>query len=68
MTIFIIIAAAIVVVLLCREAILHKGDFFEKTIMAGRRISQVANEIAPPGRADNALRDKDLVKIIWIDK
>ena len=32
MMILFIIAAAIIVILLCREAILHKGNFFEKTI------------------------------------
>jgi len=38
MIIIFIIAAAIIVILLCREAILHKGDFFERAIMAAGQI------------------------------
>ena len=52
MMIFFIIAGAIIVILLCREAILHKGDFFERGIAGGlaemQRIPYVVDLAANP--------------------
>ncbi|RLB36264.1 MAG: hypothetical protein DRH12_16060 [Deltaproteobacteria bacterium] len=63
MMIFFIIAVAIIVILLCREAILHKGNFFEKKIMASPKRGRSeflekpthGDGLSPPAALDGTL-------------